>query len=540
MGRRLTIEYIREQFENEGYELLTKEYTNNTKLDYICPKGHKHSMCWGNWQQGRRCAVCANNIKLNTEYVRGQFEKEGYQLLTTKYKNNNQKLDYVCPEGHRHYISWNSWQRGSRCFYCANNIKHNIEFISSEFKKEGYKLLTKKYKNAFQKLDYICPKGHKHSMCWGNWQQGRRCAVCAGRVKKTFEEIQRDIINHNYQIKSTDYVNSRSKLHLTCSNGHDYYVSWNNWFTKSNRCPKCNKVGTSKQELDLINLINSIHEGVIEHDREIIKPYELDIVIPSKKIAIEYCGLYWHSELAGKDRKYHLNKLNLCNEKGYKLITVFEDEWLLRKNIVISRLKNILGVSLNTIYARKCKIREILVKDVRLFCEENHLQGYGSGASIKIGAFYNDELVSVMTFSKPSLAKGYRKHKEGVFELHRFCSKLNYRVVGIASKLLKHFKRNYDWSEIFSYADRRWSDGNVYEKLGLSFIGETQPNYWYIDRQKRIHRFVLRKKPEEPKNITEWDIRQIQGWNRIWDCGNLKYQEKYKEDQECIQQIKHL
>jgi hypothetical protein len=97
-------------------------------------------------------------------------------------------------------------------------------------------------------------------------------------------------------------------------------------------------------------------------------------------------------------------------------------------------------------------------------------------------------------------------------------------VLGGASKLLKYFERNYDWSKIISYADRRWSVGNVYDKLGFDLTGVTKPNYWYIKDQKRLHRFNLRKKYEDPKNLTEWQIRQSQGWNRIWDCGNLRYE----------------
>ena len=102
------------------------------------------------------------------------------------------------------------------------------------------------------------------------------------------------------------------------------------------------------------------------------------------------------------------------------------------------------------------------------------------------------------------------------------------RIVGIASKLLKYFERNYIWTRIFSYADRRWSDGNVYYKLGFKFTGKIKPNYWYIKNNKRKHRFSLRKLKGDPKDITEWELRKSQGWNRIWDCGNLRF-EKTKD-----------
>ena len=127
-----------------------------------------------------------------------------------------------------------------------------------------------------------------------------------------------------------------------------------------------------------------------------------------------------------------------------------------------------------------------------------------------------------MTFSHGNISKG-SKHVEGVWELNRFCSNYNYRIPGIASKLLTHFKRNYEWKEIFSYADKRWSTGNVYYKLGFELDHETIPNYWYIKNFQRIHRFNLRKRPDEPKEIPEWVLRQEEGYLKIWDCGNMKF-----------------
>ena len=129
-----------------------------------------------------------------------------------------------------------------------------------------------------------------------------------------------------------------------------------------------------------------------------------------------------------------------------------------------------------------------------------------------------------MTFSKPSLSKGCRNVKKGTWELNRFCTKINYHVVGLCSKILTHFKNNYEYTEIFYFADSRWSIGNLYEKIGFRFLYTTKPNYWYFNNnKKRIHRFALRKRNDESKDVTEWDLRRSQGWNRIWDCGNLKY-----------------
>ena len=64
--------------------------------------------------------------------------------------------------------------------------------------------------------------------------------------------------------------------------------------------------------------------------------------MPKLHIAIEYNGLRWHSEEFNKDKNYHLNKLIKCNEKGIRLIQIFEDEWIEKQEIVLKKIKHIL------------------------------------------------------------------------------------------------------------------------------------------------------------------------------------------------------
>ena len=470
--------------------------------------------------------------KLTYGYVKSQFEKDYYIPKFTEYINSKTKLDYICDKGHQHSINWSDWSQGKRCPICAGRPPIDLIIVKKSFEKEGYKLLSTEYINNKTKLWYICPQKNKHYITWSDWCSGYRCPCCSGRPIININIVKKSFETDSYIVISEEYTSAKEPLISICPNNHEYKVSWDNWNSKGYRCPKCSGHGISKQEKEVYNFMLKITEDkILENNRTLIAPQELDMVIPEKKVAVEYCGLYWHSDIAGKGRKYHLDKLKSIEEKGYRLITIFEDEWVLKPEIVKSRLSNILGgKNLTKVHARKCIIKEISPQLARSFCNENHLQGYGSGSRIKLGAFYNNILVSVMTFSKPSLAKGNKvdKIKSNMWELHRFCSKLNHAIPGIASKLLKHFERNYDWNEIFSFADRRWSDGNVYEKIGFTLQHETMPNYWYFKGSslERTHRFALRKTKDDNPNITEWENRQLAGWNRIWDCGNLKYVKK--------------
>ena len=179
MPKKLTYEYVKGKFEEEGYKLLSDEYIGaHSKLDYICPEKHKHYITWASWQQGHKCPYCTDKAKHTIEFIRSEFEKEGYILLDKMYKNNKQKLNYICPERHKHSIRWDLWQQRRRCPYCYGNMGLTTEFIKEGFEKEGYKLISKTYKNSYTKLDYICRNGHKGNITWGSWSQGHKCPIC--------------------------------------------------------------------------------------------------------------------------------------------------------------------------------------------------------------------------------------------------------------------------------------------------------------------------------------------------------------------------
>jgi hypothetical protein len=300
------------------------------------------------------------------------------------------------------------------------------------------------------------------------------------------------------------------------------------------RCLICNPfiAGFSLDEVELCDYVKLLvgDSNVVENDRSILGGLELDIYVPSKMVAIEYNGLYWHSEHSGqKPKRYHKNKTELCESKGIRLIHIFEDEWQQKKNIVKSKIKHILQDNLKevAIYARKCIIKPI--DDCKELMMNNHIQG-NCPAAIKLGAFYNDELVAAMTLGNRRVAMGKKTSAVGEYELLRFAT--TKRVVGIASKLMSYFIKTYNPNKITTYADRRWSVGKLYENIGFTLVSKTEPNYYYfkVGETRRWHRFNFRK-DQLPKrlskfdiNLTEWENCKADGYDRIWDSGNIKYE----------------
>ena len=342
MPKKFTYEFIKGQFEKEGYKLLSKEYLNNRqKLEYVCLKGHVHSTSWNNWCVCHRCPRCAGQGKPTIEFIRLEFWKEYYKLLTNEYKNAHKKLIYICPKGHRNSINWNMWQRGRRCSNCAGNARKTIEFINNQFEEEGYKLLTKIYRNNSQKLKYICPNGHQHEILYVNWLKGSRCAWCAGNKKLGVEFVKSKFEKEGHILLNTEYINCAQTLNCVCPNGHKYNISWNHW-QQGRRCAKC-KNRSSKAEFEIIDFIKKFNIEIISNCKDIIinpntgRGLELDVWMPFLRKAIEYNGEYWH-KMSNKHNNDIL-KHHLCEQAGVDLLVVWDYEWLFDNDAFKNKIK---------------------------------------------------------------------------------------------------------------------------------------------------------------------------------------------------------
>ena len=292
------------------------------------------------------------------------------------------------------------------------------------------------------------------------------------------------------------------------------------------RCYQCDPIltGQSHAENDVADYISQFAK-VERKNTLLIAPTHLDIVIPTHNLAIEYNGVYWHSELAGKTPNYHLKKTQRCNVIGLQLVHIFESEWLHKNDIVCSILRNKVAPHLNRkIFARKCTIRPVNVEESRQFLDENHIQGY-STASIRIGLYENEVLVELLTFGKARYNAAFE------YELLRHCVARYTTVVGGLRRLFTHFCKTFNPSSIITYSDRRFFIGQSYLSINFSLLDSTPPKYYYFQRgtmelQSR-ERFQKHKLASQLKtfdaSLTEWENMQLNGYNRIWDCGNWKF-----------------
>ena len=422
-----------------------------------------------------------------------------------------------------------------------NKKKSNDEFIGEAqlIHHNRYDYSKLEYINNKTKVCIICPDHGEFWQIPSDHLNGKGCPQCAGNVrydKDTFVEKAKIIHNDRYDYSKVQYVNAHTKVCIICTEHGEFWQTPNNHLN-GNGCPLCKnrKIGdvlrdTVEGFIEKSDELNEITDCLKilspqQRNREILRDREIDVYIPSLKLGIEYNGLRWHSEKFGKNKNYHINKLIECNKQGIRLIQIFEDEWVNHREICESKLKQICGLNTNPkIFARKCEIREIPKKtEVYEFLDKNHIQGR-AGFTIALGAYYNNELVGVMTF---------KKEKEGYWDLNRFATDINHQCVGIGGKLFKYFTRNYPFSEIKSFADRRWTTdptNNLYTKLGFEFDSFVPPSYWYYKDGEiaRFHKFGFRKQHLHkqyglPLTMTEREMVETLGYTRIWDCGLIKY-----------------
>jgi len=274
----------------------------------------------------------------------------------------------------------------------------------------------------------------------------------------------------------------------------------------------------SMAEKELFSFVKSIIScKVIANTRSIIPPKELDIYIPSKKIGIEYCGLFWHNSLI-LGNTYHADKLRMCVNNDVELITIFEDEWINNRGLVEAKLKSLLGVDDRpSVYARKCQI-DIVDKDIKKeFYNLNHIQG-STNTSTDIGLYYENSVVACMSFTK---------RNDNTFELVRYATSC--KVAGGFSKILKNFIKKYNPTEIISFADLRWSTGNLYQQTGWTLDKIIPPDYSYIFGQTRSHKFNFRHTtglkhlPNYDSTLSESENMSNHNIQKIYDCGKMRF-----------------
>lgn len=503
-----------------GQKLETNWIINDWKIEkYPMVEGYHYVAIFNN--DGKEFYDHMNQGGFLTSYIREKIDIE----IPTLYDRRK----YYMETGNYWWEQWFTIEKREnkpikKCPYCEWTTE-DINNMSGAFEvhlrdKHGISKIEYLKKHPEDKKYFTLAANTLNLQMSTNEDEYVVCAICG---KKLARIDWRHLRKHN--ITKLEYIEKYGD-NLVCKKLHDRLSEIS---IKANM--NMEPTRHSKPELEIKNFLID-NDFKCKSDRKILEGKELDILIPSVNVAIEFNGNIHHTEwFGGKSRQYHLNKTKLCKQKGIKLIHIFEDEFHNSKEIVFNKIAHIVGAQQDSpkIYARKCIVKEVDRYTAEVFLETFHIQGFDP-STIHYGAYYQDKLIGVMSFLR-------NKKNGNDWELTRFASDYNYICCGVGGKLFKHFVREYNPDSVKSFADRRWTvdeENNIYIQLGFKFDGYTPPDYKYynptVDKYRRFHKFGFRKKTLLKKypdklvpEMTETEMIKELGYDRIWDCGLIKY-----------------
>lgn len=525
------------------------------KYWWIDEHGHEWETIIANKAKGSRCPYCSgtkilegfNDLKSQIPEIASQWHPTKNSPLTPKQISvrSAKKVWWLGECGHEWEAAIHSrTHKQTGCPYCSGNkvLPGFNDLATTHPTLTAQWHPTKNFPLTPEDVSF----GSQRKVWWSGecgheWEtnivsrQRFGCPVCAGKtILKGYNQLtdlNPDFLQQWHPTKN-DFQpemltrNSNRPVWWVCKCGHE----WETTVTERQRgkgCKQCaNKKFVSAPEEEIYQYVNTL-VSAIQTDRLILKGSELDIYVPSKKIGIEFNGLYWHSENSSINaRTRHRAKWSAAKEAGVQLIQIWEDDWKRNPELVKRMLAYKLGVSQErTVYARKTQIRESTRKTAQTFFTENHIQGYAAGSYYLslIEDSHPEKIIAMLTL---------RKDKENALNIIRYATSCS--VVGGFTKLLTYAERTYNPDKFITFADHCVSDGGLYENNGFIADKELPPDYMYVVHGERKHKFGYRltRFRNDPnlkfeEGLTERELAALNNLPRIWDAGKTRYVKQF-------------
>lgn len=498
------------------------------------------------------CPLCNQNLP---KHSRGKFfHATGHGItseeLARKIHGDPQP---ICGCGCGSSVRWIGWSDGFAKFLPGHMSKESRESSIKKIKKSlehnhWSRGLSKKSSAIIERMSTSISNSLKNSYSSGkikHWAAGKTAAddprIAAAALKKSVtlggknhwhfmnesEVLERVLLSLNNQFiilsKLDDLTERKNNVDyaiqikcLRCSNVFNSTI-YNIIRCERKKCSTCDVANISTHQLELENFVHSLGvQNILRSDRTNPTGYELDIYIPGMSIAIEFNGLYWHSDAVNNDRSYHNRKSIACRQNGITLIHVFEDEWVYKRSIVESMITSKLGLSPKKIGARECRICELSSGESKTFFNDNHIDGDTTGF-ITYALRNHDTVIAAIKLRKP-----YSKRWKGFIEIARFATTRGYTVAGGFSKLMKHITKVHH-EGIFTYVDTRFGgSGEHCVAAHMELSHTTDVSFWWTDRSQRFNRLHCKA----TNDASEKENALKRGLFKVWGCANLVYVRK--------------
>lgn len=535
---------------------------NNKKVWWQCEKGHEWEVSSSNrlnrvksngevskcpYCSGKKVVAGENSISATHPEVAMEWHptKNGTVTPEGVSKGSRMMAWWVCKEGHEWQASvCNRSAKNSRCPLCSG--LYHLSLREKDAKVAGEWHPTKNGKltpddvgpGTDKKVWWKCERGHEweaviYSRNSRGITKGKGCPVCVNAVilagfndlASVYPEIAKDwLVEKNDNIKPEEVGSKARRLAWwQCENGHEWKAAVYARTQGLTGCPRCAAQSfSSKAEMAIAE--SFIDEKLVLSDRKVLNGRELDIYVPGRKFAIEFNGIYWHSEIHKKDKNYHYKKWLDCKDEGIQLVQIWEDEWNSNPDRVLKSLRHKMGLgNQRKVMARKTKVSIIDKVETESFLNENHVQGFASGSYyLGLTEEGSQELVAVIVLKKEANTQGK------TLNIIRYATSAH--VIGGFTKLLKYVETFYKPEKFITFSDHCISDGKLYESNGFTADKEIPPDYMYVIRGQRKHKFGYRLKRfkndeslEYVEGMTEKELAELNQLPRIWDAGKTRW-----------------
>lgn len=542
-----TTEFIEKarKVHSDKYDYSNSEYTGtHNKVEIICPEHGVFFQMATNHLSGKGCKQCgrdktAKQQRSNTtDFIEKAKSVHGdqYDYSKVEYVKNDLKVIIGCPIHGEFEQTPSGHLSGKGCMHCGvqqstESVKSRMTLSKDEFVRRAKEKHSGKY--DYSKVEYvkydlkviiICPVHGEFEQTPNKHLSGRGCPTCGRErtIKHNFLTLE-DFIRKaktvhmgKYDYSNSEYTGTHSNIEVICEKHGAFFQTPHNHLSGMG-CPRCS-TSVSKTEIKLVDFIRTFYSGeIITNSKSIIPPLELDIFIPALNLAIEYNGGYWHSEKF-KNKEDHLRKYTLCTEKGIRLISIWEWEYLKDKTKIENFIRNVIVEKIK-LQARKLELKAVSVSEQREFLNSNHLQGYVP-CTVALGLYQSNGLIQIMTL------KAKDKNNK-IFEIGRLATKVEYSVIGGVERLFKHLRTLVDYKEIISYNNMDKFTGEVYERLGMQFNSITIPYGWISNGKRFLPRYQTQKskliKQGYEKDKSENEIMRSIGYEKIYLTGVQKF-----------------
>lgn len=540
-----TAKWIKAARDKHGdrYDYSRSHYTNaNSKIDIVCLEHGIFSQLPRKHLRGAHCPKCArehaNDYRRldKQEFIRRSriIHQDLYDYQLVRLDNLNSIVTIICKEHGPFQQRAFSHLKGHGCKKCRRGTKTIIQprqydnnwFVlkAKEIHGSKYNYEHTYYRSSEQDIIVQCPKHGVFTQIARDHLRGHGCPQCGleqlhennNRSVEEFTRLSCEVHGHRYRYDQVNYVNQDINVEITCPE-HGIFTQKPRHHLRGQGCPQCN---ISRGHCILCSFLDEHGIRHIVNDRSQLHPLEIDIYIPGHKLGLEHHGIYWHSYDTAETREQrhrHYDKASVANNQGILLIQLFENEVENQTEIVKSIITSKLGLC-HRIHARKLRLRHLDKKEARYFYHQSHISGFRH-AAIHMALSDENRIYCCMSFSR----------KNHGYEVIRYACLPNHTVVGGPSKLFTHFEQEYMPNYVLSYADRRFSVGNVYHKLGFNLEKITRPNYYYVLGSRLFSRQTFQKHKLQhklerfDKSLSESENMFLNGYRRIWDAGHYKF-----------------